>query len=71
MSKKDLDYFNELFTSSNKACEWYAHHRERLTELMDGRYHTLPIAAAYNAGYEEASKKIRNLTCHTLQTKKD
>ena len=67
----DDNDFNELFTTRNSGHLWFQKHREKLINLMKSDYHTLPVAAAYNAGYEEAMRKVRNETCHILQTKND
>lgn len=65
------DELETLFNVRNNADNWYFKHRDELVQMMKDEYYTLPIAAAYNAGYDEAMKKVRNETCHTLQTKND
>jgi len=69
MSK--FDELDTLFNTRNNAGNWYTDYREELIKLMAQGLYTLPIAAAYNAGYEEAMKKVRNKSCHTLPTKND
>ena len=69
MSK--FDELKTLFHSHNDASNWYIKYREELVHMIGQGLYTLPIAAAYNAGYDEAMKKVRNESCHTLQTKKD
>ena len=69
MSK--FDELETLFNARNSASDWYINYREELVHMIGQGLYTLPIAAAYNAGYDEAMKKVRNETCHTLQTKND
>jgi len=65
----ELDRTFRVGSENNGACKWYTKHETELVDLMDRKYHTLPIAAAYNAGYDEAMKKVRNIKCHILRMK--
>lgn len=68
MSSK-LERTFRIGSEKNGASSWYTEHYVELHDLMDRKYYTLPIAAAYNAGYDEAMKKVRNIECHILQMK--
>lgn len=67
-----MDEFDELFRSDNDAYKFYARYEKEFMRNIKNDALTLPIAAAYNAGYDEAYKKLRrNEICHISQTKKD
>lgn len=67
-----MDEFDELFRSTNDAHRFYMRYKNEFLRNMRNDAITLPIAAAYNAGYDEAYKKFRrNEICHISQTKKD
>ena len=61
--------FDEGFNSSNDACGFYTAYYDQYMHCIEAKAHTLPIAAAYNAGFDEGYKKARNEIWHTLQTK--
>jgi hypothetical protein len=66
-----MDEFDELFRQDNDACTFYMKYESEYKRNIKSDALTLPIAAAYNAGYDEAYKKVRNELCHIYQTKKD
>lgn len=67
-----MDEFDELFRSDNDACNFYLRYEKEYKRNIKNDAITLPIAAAYNAGYDEAYKKFRrNELCHISQMKKD
>ena len=63
--------YDELFRDSNKGSEFYTKFRDKIINAFKHDWKTLPIAAAYNAGFDEGYKKARNELCHISQTKKD
>ena len=66
-----MDEFDELFRDDNNACTFYMKYEKEFKRNIKSEALTLPIAAAYNAGYDEAYRKLRNESWHTFQTKKD
>ena len=67
-----MDEFDELFRSDNDAYKFYARYEKDYIRNIKNDAITLSIAAAYNAGYDEAYKKFkRNEICHISQMKKD
>jgi hypothetical protein len=67
-----MDKFDELFRNDNTAYIFYLKYEQEYMRNVKNKAFTLPIAAAYNAGYDEAYKKFkRNEKCHISQTKKD
>jgi hypothetical protein len=67
-----MDEFDELFRQNNDGCTFYLKYEDEYKRNVKSEAFTLPIAAAYNAGYDEAYKKFRrNELCHISQTKKD
>ena len=67
-----MDEFDELFRSTNDASSFYVRYEKDYIRNIKNDSLTLSIAAAYNAGYDEAYKKFRrNEICHISQTKKD
>ena len=63
--------YNEMFTGKNDGDGFYSQYREKIIYCVKNEYYTLPIAAAYNAGFEEGYAKARNELCHISQTKND
>ena len=63
--------YNEMFTGKNDGDGFYSQYREKIIYCVKKGYYTLPIAAAYNAGFEEGYAKARNELCHISQTKND
>jgi hypothetical protein len=63
--------WNEGFRSYTGAGKFYAEYEMQYKYNIDRGHWTLPIAAAYNAGFDEGYQKARNELWHTLQTKND
>jgi hypothetical protein len=63
--------YDELFRRDNGASEFYFKYYDTYKHHIECQAFTLPIAAAYNAGFDEGYKKARNELWHTLQTKND
>ena len=67
-----MDYSDvELFTRNNRGVDFYREYQDRYKKLIKEGNETLPIAAAYNTGFDEGYKRARNELCHIYQTKKD
>lgn len=63
--------FDFNFRHGTGVYAFYSDYIEEFKKHIDRKAYTLPIAAAYNAGYDEGYKKARNELWHTLQTKND
>lgn len=70
MSKRKHRY-QELFSSSNAGSDFYSKYKNEIIRTCKHEHYTLPIAAAYNAGFDEGYAKARNELCHISQTKND
>lgn len=55
--------------SKNNACTFYHKYYDMYVYHIENKTYTLPIAAAYNAGFDEGYKKARNELWHTLHQK--
>lgn len=63
--------YDELFRGGNGGADFYIQHKDTILHSINNEYYTLPIAAAYNAGFDEGYAKARNELCHISQTKND
>ena len=70
MKKPDIKY-DSLFGSHNRATEFYLKYQGDIKDHAKNEWFSLPIAAAYNAGFNEGYMKARNELCHISQTKND
>ena len=68
--KRDHKY-NELFMAGNDGSAFFSRYRHSIIASAKAEHYTLPIAAAYNAGFDEGYAKARNELCHISQTKND
>ena len=61
--------YDEGFRNNNGGCEFYTKYEMQYKYYIDRGHWTLPIAAAYNAGFDEGYQKARNELWHTLQAR--
>ena len=70
MKNRDLEYDTDL-QRDNGGLTWFTKYSSECYKDLSNGHKTLPIAAAYNAGFDEGYKKARNELCHISQTKND
>jgi hypothetical protein len=61
----------EMLMFENGGVGYYGCYEQRLVDLMKDGFHTLPIAHAYNSGFDAGYNRARNELWHILQTKND
>lgn len=62
--------WDEAFNScKNGASKFYSKYYDTYIHHIKNKTLTLPIAAAYNAGFDEGYQKARNELWHTLHQK--
>lgn len=61
--------YDELFHPSTGASNFYHRYYNTYIYHVEKKMYSLPIAAAYNAGFDEGYKKARNELWHTLQAR--
>ena len=61
--------YDESFRSYTGGCKFYTKYESQYKYNIGHGLWTLPIAAAYNAGFDEGYQKARNELWHTLHQK--
>jgi hypothetical protein len=64
-----MNDWDEVFRSSNKGSNFFTKYETKYKQCVNIDCLTLPIAAAYNAGFDEGYLKARNELWHILQMK--